>query len=617
MSTGCARDAAGVRLDVLVLLGVGLLLSACAVGPDFERPKPPTAQRYDTESAAVTPDAGGDLPGQWWQIFKSDSLDRTLQAAVADSPTLASAQATLAAAREAVVIARAGYLPRFSATGGAQRSGSALVTSDSYSLGLSASYTFNAFGGATFRLVEQQQALAGLQRYQTAGTYLTLTGGVVNQALTIASTRLQIAITLELLADDQKNLDLTKRMFEVGAAALTDVLTAESQLASDQTSLPALRQQLSISRHALALLAGHAPADWQAPDFELSEFKLPASLPLSLPSALVRQRPDVLAAEAQLHAASAAIGIAVAAEYPSITLSGSLTRDALTAANLFHDFDRVWNIGGALAQPLYAGGALRAQTRAARDTYRAQAADYTEVVITALGQVADNLRALDNDAERVAAYARSLRIATDSLALQRISYAAGRTTVLQLIDAERSYSQAGLGCASAQVQHWTMSRTCSWPSAAGGGIRRLHRPPLENQPSLEQRLALPMAPLMVPVRTALVPTIGHPVVAVALMHVVTGHPDVCATPPFPKSRRPDESGARFGDRLDAYRRRRHVHIDDDTGRCNGRRRDTARGHHQAQQQCLTRRFHSILLTCFDVRSRRSNSMLKRIVCILG
>ena len=478
----------GAGLSLVAGVLVTGLFAGCAVGPDFERPKAPAAQSYDSpdpnsneaaKPAAAPTTVAADLSGQWWQIFKYDSLDRTLEEAIADSPTLVSAQATLAAAREAVIVARAGYLPRLSATGGADRSGSSpggglsggngsgSVTSSSYSLGLTASYTFNAFGGATFRLVEQQQALADLQRYQLAGSYLTLTGSAVDQALTIASTQLQIAITMDLLADDQKNLDLTKRMFEVGAAALTDVLTAESQLASDQTSLPALRQQLSVSRHALAILVGHAPVDWRAPDFELSEFKLPVSLPLSLPSALVRQRPDVLAAEAQLHAAGAGIGVAMAAEYPSITLSGSLTRDALTAANLFHDFDRVWNIGGALAQPLYAGGALRAQTRAARDTYRAQAAAYTEVVLTAFGQVADNLRALDNDADRVAAFARSLRIAKDSLDLQRISYAAGRTTVLQLIDAERAYSQARLGNASAEVQQ--LEDAANLFVALGGG----------------------------------------------------------------------------------------------------------------------------------------------------
>jgi NodT family efflux transporter outer membrane factor (OMF) lipoprotein len=451
-----------------LVIGAWLWLSSCAVGPNFERPKAPATQTYDKPErpasdaappGAVHMTAGADVPAQWWQLFQSPMLDQTLREAIAGSPTMASAQATLAAAREAVIIARAGYLPRINATAGAQHSASAgslggSESSTSYSLGLTASYTFNAFGGATLRLVEQQQALADSQRYQQAGTYLTLTGGVVTQVLNVASARLQIAITLDLLANDQKNLDLTQRMFDVGAAARTDVLTAESQLASDQTSLPSLRQQLSVARHALAILVGQSPADWQVPDFELDGFTLPAAVPLSLPSALVRQRPDILAAEEQLHAASANIGIDVAQEYPSITLSGSLTRDALTAANLFHDFDRLWNIGGTLAQPLFAGGALRAQTRQARDEFQAQAASYTQVVLTAFGQVADDLRALEHDAERVTAFARALRIASDSLALQRISYAAGKTTILQLIDAERSYSQARLGSAGAQVQQF-------------------------------------------------------------------------------------------------------------------------------------------------------------------
>ena len=460
-----------------ILIGAWLSISSCAVGPNFERPKPPAGQTYDrpeqpasdaATAGAVSMTPGADVPAQWWQLFKSPMLDQTLREAIAGSPTMASAQATLAAAREAVIIARAGYLPRLSATAGAQHTGGGTPggggsggnfgggseSSTSYSLGLTASYTFNAFGGATLRLVEQQQALADSQRYQLAGTYLTLTGSVVNEVLNVASSKLQIAITLDLLANDQKNLDLTQRMFEVGAAARTDVLTAESQLASDQTTLPSLRQQLSVARHALAILVGQPPVDWQVPDFELDTFTLPAAVPLSLPSELVRQRPDILAAEEQLHAASANIGIAVAQEYPSITLSGSLTRDALTAANLFHDFDRLWNIGGTLAQPLFAGGALRAQTRQARDEFRSQAAAYTQVVLTAFGQVADDLRALEHDAQRVTAFARALRIASDSLALQRISYAAGKTTILQLIDAERSYSQARLGSAGAQVQQF-------------------------------------------------------------------------------------------------------------------------------------------------------------------
>jgi NodT family efflux transporter outer membrane factor (OMF) lipoprotein len=309
--------------------------------------------------------------------------------------------------------------------------------------------------------------LADEQRFELAGTYLTLTANVVTQVLTIASTRLQIATTYDLLTSDEKNLKLTQRMFEVGTAAKSDVLTAESQLASDQTAIPSLMQQLSVARHALAILIGRTPGEWSAPDFDFSEFTLPPEVPLSLPSALVHQRPDILAAEAQLHSASAGVGIAVAAEYPSITLSGSLTRDALTAANLFHDFDTLWNVGGSLAQPIFQGGALRAQVRAARDVYSTQAAAYREVVLTAFGQVADDLRALEHDASRVVAYRRSLRVAADLLKLQRISYATGTTTILQLIDAERSYSQARLGSVSADMQQ--LEDTVDLLVALGGG----------------------------------------------------------------------------------------------------------------------------------------------------
>jgi NodT family efflux transporter outer membrane factor (OMF) lipoprotein len=413
---------------------------------------------------------GRDVPAEWWQMFRSPALEATLRMALAASPTLAAAQANLDGAREAVIVARAGFLPRIGATAAAQRTGAGSAPAPpitQYSLGLEATYSLSAFGGGTLRSVEQSQALADVQRLQLSAAYLTLTGGVVAQALNIASARLQIAITQDLLANDRKNLELTQRMFEVGAAARTDVLTAESQLAADEASLPSLEQQLAVGSHALAVLLGRPPGDWPAPEFELAEFSLPKEVPLSLPSALVHQRPDILAAEAQLHAASAGIGIALANEYPSLELSAGLGRDALTAADLFREFQRIWSVGGTLTQPLFAGGALRAQTRAARDEFKAQAATYTETVITAFGQVSDDLRALEHDDARVAAFAHSLKIAGESLELQRVSYGAGRTSILQLIDAERSYSQARLGGAGAEVQR--LQDAASLFVALGGG----------------------------------------------------------------------------------------------------------------------------------------------------
>jgi NodT family efflux transporter outer membrane factor (OMF) lipoprotein len=463
-----------------------MLLGGCAVGPNFDRPRPPAVQAYDTpetdvpsgthDSVVAAGSAGADVPALWWQLFKSAELDQTVQQALAGSPTLEAANATLAAAREAIIVAQAGYLPKLGASAAAQRSGNTgdLIGPSSisgaqslYSVGLNASYSFNAFGGATRRLVEQQRALTDSQRYQLAAAYLTLTGDVVTEALSIANTRAQLAATLDLLADDQKNLDLTQREFEAGAAARTDVLTAESQLAADQASLPSLQQQLSAARHALAVLVGTPPGEWSAPDFDLKQITLPGDPPITLPSALVRQRPDILASEAQLHADSAAIGIALAQEYPGITLTAGMTRETLNAAQLFHQLDSLWNVAGAVTQPLYAGGALRAQTRAARDTFRAQAASYRGVVLEAFGQVADDLRALEHDAIRVTAYRRSLRIAGDSLALQRISYTAGKSTVLQLIDAERSYSQALLGSVGADSQQ--QLDTVQLLIALGGG----------------------------------------------------------------------------------------------------------------------------------------------------
>ncbi|HYB24603.1 MAG TPA: efflux transporter outer membrane subunit, partial [Solirubrobacteraceae bacterium] len=322
-----------------------------------------------------------------------------------------------------------------------------------YSLGLSASYPLDVFGG-TRRTVEQQGALAELQRYQQAAAYLTLTGNVVSEALTIAATRLQLATTEELIASDRRNLALTEREFEVGTAARSDVLTADSQLASDLTQLPTLRQQLDAAKDALAVLTGHAPGQWRSHDFDITEFALPGEIPLALPAQLVRQRPDVLAAEAQLHAASAAIGVALAQEFPSLTLSGSLTRSALEPGALFHDFDTLREAGGTLAAPLFAGGALRAQTEAARDAFRAQAATYEGVVVAALGQVTDDLWTLQNDAERMIVYRHSVDIASEALKLQQASYTVGKSSALQLIDAQRTYAQARLGLATALVEQY-------------------------------------------------------------------------------------------------------------------------------------------------------------------
>jgi NodT family efflux transporter outer membrane factor (OMF) lipoprotein len=328
------------------------------------------------------------------------------------------------------------------------------------------SYSPDIFGG-TRRAVEQQQALANYQRNELAAAYLTLTGNVVNEVLTITSTRLQIATTEDLIASDRKNLALTQRAFEVGIVPRSDVLTADSQLAADLTQLPSLHRQLDQAYDALAVLAGRAPSEWQVQPFDIEQFTLPRDIPLSLPARLVRQRPDVLAAEMQLHAASAAIGVAVAQEFPDISLSASITREALRAADLFHQFDTLWGAEGSLTQPIFKGGALRAQVRAARDAFAAEAATYRVVVLEALWQVSDDLWALQYDAQILTVDRHSMDVAFEALKLQQQSYSVGTTTALNLIAAQRTYAQARLSYVSARVQQFTDS--VSLLTALGGG----------------------------------------------------------------------------------------------------------------------------------------------------
>jgi NodT family efflux transporter outer membrane factor (OMF) lipoprotein len=465
-------------------VGTALTLTSCAVGPNFREPKPPETSAYlhpSSDTAPVQPQAqdvqsispGAELAGEWWQLFHSAQLDEVVRTAIGSSPTLTAANATLAEAREEVNVARGAFLPSVSAAAGAQRESSGAVrtpgtgaTANLYSIGLSTSYNLDIFGG-TRRAVEQQQALADFQHNELAAAYLTLTGNVVNEVLTIASTRLQIATSEELIASDRKNLALTQRAYEVGIVPRSDVLTADAQLAADLTQLPSLHKQLDQAYDALAVLSGRAPSEWQVQLFDIDQLTLPRDIPLSLPARLVRQRPDVLAAEMQLHAASAAIGVAVAQEFPDISLSASITREALRAADLFHQFDTLWGAGGTLTQPLFKGGALRAQVRAARDAFKAEAATYQAVVLEALGQVADDLWALQYDAEILTVDRHSMDVAFEASKLQQQSYSVGTTTVLNLIAAERAYAQARLSYVSARVQQFTDSANLL--TALGGG----------------------------------------------------------------------------------------------------------------------------------------------------
>lgn len=481
-----SRQAIALHAWAALLLAEALLGAGCAVGPDFQRPGTPTFERYD-QTSIVLPGAGdgqirqqlmpaAPAAAQWWHAFDSVSLNDTVELALRDSPTLESARSTLAAAGETLAATRGALFPQLDLSAAANRSNSSSLAAattatprDFYSIGAAISYSVDWFGG-TRRRIEQQRALTDYQQGLVGASYLTLTGNVVLAAINAAGAAQQLDAADEIIAVDRHNLQLVQQSVEAGKSAGTDVLAAEGQLASDRALVPPLRQQIDVARHALATLAGHASAEWSPPEFHFPDLKLPTDLPLSLPSELVRTRPDILAAEAQVHAATAAVGVATAQLYPSLDLSGSWTSAAPASADLFSAGSRLWSVAAGVTAPLFHGGTLRAGRRAALDTLGAQLAQYRQVVLQAFGQVADALNALQHDAETIEAEQAALEASRASLDLTQQSFQAGQASFLQILEAQRLYQQARLGIARAQSNRYL--DTALFFLAVGGDVTR-------------------------------------------------------------------------------------------------------------------------------------------------
>jgi NodT family efflux transporter outer membrane factor (OMF) lipoprotein len=336
-----------------------------------------------------------------------------------------------------------------------------------YSVGPSASAPLDLFGGSR-RAVEEKTAQQDYRQEELQAALLSLTANIAVQALTVAAARAEMGVAAEIIADDQRNVDLVQTALQAGVATRTQLLSAQTQLASDQTLLPGLRQQESTARHALAILLGQEPSLWTPPDLSLSDFSLPSEIPASVPCELAHRRPDILAAEAQLHAASAAIGVATANLYPNITLSGSLTQQALTPGQLFEGAASAWSIAANLTAPLYDGGRLRAERRAALLGYQAALADYRQVILRSFAQVADGIQALANDEEQFNSQQRAAQTATQARDLARRSYAVGNSGILDVLDAERSTAQAQLGLARARAER-LIDTARLYVSLGGGG----------------------------------------------------------------------------------------------------------------------------------------------------
>jgi NodT family efflux transporter outer membrane factor (OMF) lipoprotein len=467
------------RRPFIVAATLAMALSGCTVGPNFKPPNPPLATRYTApdEASPSGLDAGSGAPTQavvpgekaaanWWTLFSSPELDRVVGQAITGNFTLQSAQARLAQAQEAIVAASSALYPQVNLDANASRE---KITATAFGLKPSAfplppnfnlfqlspalSYPLDLFGG-TRRQIEEQSALASMQRHQLDAAYLTLTGNTVSQAIQTAAIRAQLKAITQILAIDRQNLDLVRTERSAGTVPDSDVVTAESQLAADETLSPGLDQQLSATGHALAVLLGRVPADWSPPQFELASLSLPGELPLTLPSELVHQRPDILAAEAELHAASAQIGVATARLYPTITLSGTIGTAALDPGHLFDPGSLVWSIAAGLTQPVFDGGLRRAERRAALAAFKASVAEYQQTVLQAFGQIADILEALVHDAALLEAQQRALDTSSEAVRLQRANYAAGGSGILNLLDAQRQYQQALLGYTRAKAQRY-------------------------------------------------------------------------------------------------------------------------------------------------------------------
>ena len=464
-----------------ILIACTLLLSACAVGPDFTPPQPPGTKQYtingDDGIGRAQHLVHNQGPAQdWWRAFRSQALDQVMTLALADNNTLTATRARLMQAREEVNAAAGSLWPQVSleAAAGQQKYGVALFGPSDiqippftyYTAGPQVSYLLDIAGGER-RAVEEAQAVAAYRGYQFDALRLSLSGNVMSQALGIASARAQLAVLEDIIADDHKNIELVRIARNAGSGTMTEVLSAQAQLAQDQALLPPLRQQLSVARHALAILAGKAPADWRTPDFELSAFTLPSELPLSLPSELVRARPDIMASEAQLHAATAALGVATANLYPAITLSANTVQESLTPGSLFNASANTWALAAGLTAPIFNGGTLQAKKRAAEEACEAALASYKQVVLQSFGQVADVLKALEHDAQQIDAQQHALETARSSLNLARLSYSAGNTGVLQVLDAERLFNQARLGLTHARIRQY--QDTALLYLALGGG----------------------------------------------------------------------------------------------------------------------------------------------------
>jgi NodT family efflux transporter outer membrane factor (OMF) lipoprotein len=455
------------------------------VGPDFVRPDTPKVNRYTRTTVptqTISADGqvqhfenGAQLVANWWKLFNSTQLDVVVKEGLNNNPGVQAAQASLRQSMESLQAGYGIFYPQVSMDFNATRqefsparfgSSSSSSIFNLVTLSASVSYALDIFGGER-RAIEGLQSQVDLQRATVQATYLALSGNIVNTVIARAAYREEISVTEQMIALQQEQILIAQKQVQAGTIPYANVLVLKGQLTALEATLPALRQKLAQTEHLLATLSGRFSAQWTPPQVDLADIVLPQNLPVSLPSALVRQRPDILAAEASLHGASANIGVATAALFPSFTLNGSFGQNNSAMNNLFQRNASFWSLGPDVSMPLFNGGTLLSERAAARAGYQQALANYRQTVLSAFAQVADALRGLAHDAEVLQAESQSLETAKESLGLTQTNYRAGLVNYPQILIATVQYQQAKLNFLQAQAQR--LQDTTAIFVALGGG----------------------------------------------------------------------------------------------------------------------------------------------------
>ncbi|HVA56226.1 MAG TPA: efflux transporter outer membrane subunit [Gammaproteobacteria bacterium] len=475
-----------------LLVALFAALTACAVGPSYKKPAPPALNGYTAAPMALTISpvqsvsgsaAGGQVLSnsatvnpEWWKNFDSTALDELVSQALAHNPDLTAAQATLEEAQYNLKAVNGIFYPQISLGLGGER----IHTSGASSGGFAGPQLYNLYTGQVSvsyypdvfglnQLVSRSgEAQVDIARDQLLAARLIIESNVVNAALILAAIEEEATATRNSVADQQQILNLTRTQYRLGSASQFDVLTQESQLASTQARLPALLQARAAERHLLATYLGRFPSRAGGLDIpRLSDLRLPERLPVSVPSVLVRQRPDILAAEAQLRAANAQVGEQVARMYPNLQLTGNFGNQSNNGGTFFDPASRIWNLAASIVMPLFEGGTLEAQKHAAEAAYRGVFANYQNTVLNAFRNVADVLRALQHDAIVLDAQARALRDASQAFALVSVQYRDGAVDYLSLLTSEIQQENVRIAYVQAEAQRY--ADTAALYVALGGG----------------------------------------------------------------------------------------------------------------------------------------------------